>query len=125
MDMKPAMTTPAKPAAAPAPEATDASVRVQVDETKMQSLYANAFRCSQTPEEIMLDLGLNMVVADGPTTGEGPRGGSARFEIGSRVIMNYYTAKRLAMLLGNVVRQHEQRFGELKMSIAERSKPAA
>ncbi len=119
------MTTPAPHAATPVADPADASVRVQVDESKMQSLYANAFRCSQTPEEVMLDLGLNMVVADGPTTGETPRGGSARFEVGSRVIMNYYTAKRLAMLLSNVVRQHEQRFGELKMSIAERSKPSA
>ena len=34
--------------------------------------------------------------------------------------MNYYTAKRMAMLLSNVVRQHEQRFGELKLNAGER-----
>jgi hypothetical protein len=98
------------------------SVRLQVNDRDLQTLYANAFRINSSPDELFLDLGINTTMPAARRTGEEPGqpAGQVHFDISHRVVLNYYTAKRLAMVLGNLVRQHEQRFGELKLDVAER-----
>ena len=90
-------------------------VRLRVDERDLQSSYANAFRTNGTAEEVMLDFGLNMV---------GPAGEDKIpeiiFKVNQRVIMNYYSAKRLAITLSQLIRRHEDQFGELEMNVANR-----
>ncbi|MCC7147406.1 MAG: DUF3467 domain-containing protein [Phycisphaeraceae bacterium] len=110
-------------------------VRLRLDDHDMTTIYANAFRTHTTAEEVMVDFGMNMVVpsnrpagAPAPAPGAGPGGapeepmGDILFKLNNRVVMNYYTAKRLALLLGQVIRRHEERFGELKLNAAERVK---
>lgn len=96
-------------------------VRMRVSDRERVTHYANAFRSNASAEEVMLDLGINSA-ASGRGEGGGDGGGEVHFEVSNRIIMNYYTAKRLAMLLGNLVRRHEERFGELKLSVTERAK---
>lgn len=105
-------------------------VRLRVNDQDLETFYANAFRSSNSAEELFLDLGINTVVrASAPENPDGGNGeapeGEIRFDVSHRVVMNYYTAKRMAMLLSNVVRQHEQRFGELKLNAAERGEQPA
>ena len=39
-----------------------------------------------------------------------------------RVILNYYTAKRLAITLSQLIRRHEEQFGELELDVSKRSR---
>ena len=94
-------------------------VRLRIDERNMRSGYANAFRANGTAEELMLDFGVNIV---NPTTGKDEAESQSEiiFQVNERVILNYYTAKRLAVTLGQVIRRHEDQFGELELDVAKR-----
>ncbi len=97
-------------------------VRLRVDERNMQTNYSNAFRTNGTAEEVMLDFGLNLV-GPGAAGQQGQQGQpEILFQINQRVIMNYYSAKRLAITLSQLIRRHEDQFGELEMNVANRRK---
>ncbi len=85
-------------------------VQLRIDESKMHSTYANTIRTSTTPEEVVLDFGINMPMPaqDGQQ--------SMLFSVGSRVVMNWAGVKRLAINLGQVVRQYEERNGEIQLN---------
>lgn len=93
-------------------------VQVRVDERDMQSSYTNAFRTNATPEEVMIDFGVNLPAPQTPS--DAPR--QTVFRLTNRIIMNYYSAKRLAITLSNLIRQHEEQFGELELDTAKRRK---
>jgi len=95
-------------------------VRLRVDERTMGSCYANAFRTQGTAEEVILDFGMNLV-APSP---QGQNQPEILFQISERVIMNYYSAKRLAITLSQLIRRHEEQFGELELDAAKRRKNA-
>jgi hypothetical protein len=99
-------------------------VRLRIDDHDMTTIYSNAFRTNTTAEEIILDFGMNVVVpaqrAPGAEAAGAEPAGDILFRLNNRVVMNYYTAKRLALLLGQLVRRHEEQFGELKLNAAER-----
>ena len=44
------------------------------------------------------------------------------FKINDRVILNYYSAKRLALTLSQLLRRHEEQFGDLELDVAKRRK---
>ncbi len=92
-------------------------VRVGVDERGMRTTYANAFRTNATADEIMLDLGMNLI---GPG-GEGDQP-EIIFRVNERVVLNYYSAKRLAITLSQLIRRHEEQFGELELDVSKRGK---
>ena len=89
-------------------------VRLRIDERNMPSIYANAFRTNGTAEEVMLDFGLNVVQ---PTNDQQPE---ILFQVQSRVILTYFSAKRLALTLGQLIRRHEEQFGELELDVSSR-----
>jgi hypothetical protein len=91
-------------------------VRLRVDESKLETTYANAFRTNTSAEEVIIDFGLNLVVP--PTQQEATP--EIRFQANERIILNYYSAKRLALALGQVIRRHEEQFGELEMDVNKR-----
>lgn len=95
-------------------------VQLRVDEREMDTSYANAFRTNGTAEEVMLDFGVNLVTPAAQQEQE--QQPSILFKIENRVIMNYYSAKRLAITLSQLVRRHEQDFGELEMDVNKRRK---
>jgi hypothetical protein len=91
-------------------------VRVDIDERNLRTSYANGFRTTATEEELVLDFGLNHVQPSTQRSGER----KMVFQANERIIMSYYSAKRLAIALGQIVSRHERDFGELEMDSAKR-----
>ncbi|MCC6428976.1 MAG: DUF3467 domain-containing protein [Phycisphaerales bacterium] len=85
-------------------------VQLRIDESKMHTTYSNTIRTSTTPDEVVLDFGMNMPV---PSPENQP---AMLFSVGSRVVMNWAGIKRLAINLGQVVRQYEERNGEIQLN---------
>lgn len=106
--------TPATSSGMGAPAAAEqaaVAMRLELDDTGVAALYANMCRVSSTPEEVILDLALNP-----NPVGNTPQ----RLKVTQRVILNHYTAKRLAALLTATVQRHEQAFGRLETDIRKR-----
>lgn len=97
---------PTRPAAAQ-------SAPVSLDEHDLQPLYVNFCRVSSTPEEVILDLGLNSNTPGSPVV---------PVEIGSRVVLSHYTAKRLTQALSAAIQRYEQTFGNLELDIQKRAR---
>ncbi len=95
---------------ADAPNPQQQQVRLNIDESKMHTTYANTIRTSTTADEVVLDFGVNLPV---PTQDNQP---TLLFSVGSRVVMNWRGAKRLAINLGQVIRQFEERNGEIQLN---------
>ena len=93
-------------------------VRLRIDEKNLHSSYANAFRTNGTAEEVILDFGLNLAV---PAQEQGGQP-EILFAVDNRIVMNYFSAKRLALTLGQLIRRHEDQFGELQLDVAKRQK---
>jgi hypothetical protein len=92
-------------------------VQLRVDEREMATHYANAFRTNATAEEVMLDFGVNL-----PNPSAAPESPEIIFHVTNRIVLNYYSAKRLAITLGQVIRRYEEQFGELELNVANRRK---
>jgi len=84
---------------------------VPVDESHIVATYANFCRVTGTPEELIVDFGLNKQVA-----GTSPE----TIQLTQRIIVNFYTAKRLAAALVMAVQRHEQAFGPLETDVQKR-----
>lgn len=110
-----ATATAEAPAAPAAPAAADAGKQqtqtLIVDDSNIIAGYANFCRVSSTPEELILDLGLN---PNPYATGE------VRVPVTQRIIMNHYTAKRLLSALSMALQRHEQAFGVLETDVRRR-----
>lgn len=87
-------------------------VQLRIDESKMNTTYANTIRTSTTAEEVVLDFGMNLPV---PGQDNQP---AILFSVGSRVVLNWRGAKRLAISLGQIIRQYEERNGEISLQPA-------
>jgi hypothetical protein len=96
-------------------------VQLRIDESALQTTYANAFRTNGTAEEVLLDFGLNLIGPPQQAQGQ-PQ---ILFRVNQRVIMNYYSVKRLAITLSQLIRRHEEQFGELEMDVSKRRKGGA
>lgn len=89
---------------------------IQVDESKTISHYANFCRVTGSPEELIVDFGMN---AQPMGTNDKP------VEISQRIVLNFYTAKRLLHALHVSVQRHEEVFGNIETDIQKRVKPKA
>ena len=85
--------------------------QIRIDETKMNTSYANTIRTSTTPDEIILDFGLNLPVQMSPNEPI-----TNMFSVGSRVVMNWAAAKRLIGSLEQAVGAYEQHYGEIQLT---------
>ena len=85
-------------------------VQLRIDETRMNTTYANTIRTSTTADEVVLDFGINLPM---PTPDNTP---ALLFSVGSRVVLNWRGAKRLAISLGQVIRQYEEANGEIQLN---------
>jgi len=93
-------------------------IRLRINDQDMSTSYANAFRTNGTADEVLLDFGLNLISP--PARQEDQP--EILFKVNDRIIMNYYSAKRLAITLSQLIRRHEEQFGELEMDVAKRRK---
>lgn len=91
------------------------TVQMRIDETKARASYANAFRHHATPQEMIIDFGINVITQAKPAQDGNPAEAQMNFQIDHRLVMNYITAKKLAGMLVQIVQAHEKRFGEIKL----------
>ena len=107
-----------KPIEAQAREQTgQQQIQLRIDERDMRTDYANAFRTNGTAEEVMLDFGINLAM---PPAGENVSP-QVLFKVNERIVMNYYSAKRLAITLSQLIRRHEEQFGVLELDVSKRA----
>lgn len=90
--------------------------QVLVDDSETISLYANFCRVTGTPEELIIDFGLNQQPMGIPKD---------PIKVKQRIIVNYFTAKRLLAALSMSVQRHESVFGVLETDINKRVRPQA
>lgn len=83
---------------------------VRWDDAKMTSTYANVCNVSSTREEVTLLFGTNQSWYMGQQ--------ELTVQLSNRVILNPFAAKRLSMLLNNIMREYETRFGALPIEAA-------
>ena len=101
---------------APETQGQVAPKQVELDETGAIACYANFCRVTGTPEELIIDFGLNtqpMVQSQ------------EKIKVQQRIILNYYTAKRMLGALHMAVQRHEAAFGTLETDIQKRVIPSA
>jgi len=95
-------TTEAKPATAS---------RVEWDDSKMDTNYANVANAASTREEVALVFGTNKtwkITDDKPV----------KIDLTNRIILSPFAAKRFALLLNGVLDEYESRFGKLDVEPA-------
>ena len=88
--------------------------QVVVDTSKAHAAYANFCRVTGTPEELIIDFGLNSQLVGVPTE---------PIEISERIVVNYFTAKRLLGALQMSLQRHEAAFGILETDVQKRVRP--
>ena len=110
---KPENRTDSPQTATPDSPEQQATQQVTVDDSTAAAGYANFCRVSSSPEELILDLGLNpQPYATGPVT----------VNVQQRIILNHFTAKRLLSALSMALQRHEQAFGVLETDVRKRVK---
>lgn len=90
------------------------AVQPTIEPDTLEPIYTNFARVTGSPEELILDFGLNTQPIGNP---------NLPVKISQRLVMNYYTAKRLFMTLGVSLQRHEQAFGVLETDIGKRIRP--
>jgi len=107
-----------QPQADAAPQAQEQQARVKIDDQSASCSYANFCRVTGTPEELIIDFGLNSQPFGVPTE---------PVRVTQRIVTNYYTAKRMLHALHLSVQRHEQAFGVLETDVQKRviAKPQA
>jgi hypothetical protein len=88
--------------------------QLQVNDANAIALYANFCRVTGSPEELIIDFGLNPQPVGVPKD---------PIEVKQRIIVNFFTAKRLLAALQLSVQRHEQVFGVLETDIQKRLRP--
>lgn len=89
-------------------------VQLQIDDSKAIACYANFCRVTGTPEELIIDFGLNPQPIGVPTQ---------PIPVTQRIITNFYTAKRMLHALTMTVQRHEATFGVLEIDVQKRVRP--
>jgi hypothetical protein len=100
----------------PTNDSPAAQPQLQIDDSKTLALYANFCRVTGSPEEMIIDFGMNQQPMGVP---------SEPIAVTQRIVMNYYTAKRMLHALAMTVQRHEATFGVLETDIQKRVQPAA
>ena len=100
--------TPAEGSQAQGQQATE----VHVDDSNTLPSSSNFCRVTATPEEVILDFGLNP---------QPFAQGRQDVKANQRIVMNFYTAKRLLTALGMTIQRHEGTFGSIELDVRRRA----
>ena len=95
------------PAAAPGTQE-----KIRWDDSNMRSVYANVCNVAGTREEIVILFGMNQAWRSDQK--------ELTVQLADRIVLSPYAAKRLAVLLDNVIRDYEAKFGQLEIEPARR-----
>jgi hypothetical protein len=96
---------PKKPGKGSAAAGDPNRLRVKWDDANMRSAYANVCNAVSTREEVVLLFGLNQSWHAGQK--------DVTVQLTDRIILSPHAAKRLQVLLTQLIKQHEDRFGPL------------
>ncbi len=107
----PEQQPPVEATSQPAAAAPQQQQQVQVDDSNLTASYSNFCRVTGSPEELIIDFGLNPQPVGMPT---------APIKVSQRIILNFFTAKRLLAALSMSVQRHESVFGVLETDINKR-----
>ena len=90
-------------------DATQAGDQAKIiwDDGNMRSVYANASNVAGGREEIVLLFGMNQAWHAGQK--------EIKIQLTDRVILSPFAAKRLSMLLNNVLQNYEKQYGTLEL----------
>jgi hypothetical protein len=91
-----------------------ASMKIKWDDSNMKSSYANVCNVTSTREEVVMLFGMNQAWNRGQK--------EVTIQLTDRIVISPYAAKRLSMLLGNVVNEYEKRFGALNIDVGGEAK---
>jgi hypothetical protein len=96
-------------AAAGAATQTVGQTKIVWDDSNMRSVYANVSNVAGGREEIVLLFGMNQAWHAGQA--------EVKVQLTDRVVLSPFAAKRLAVLLSNVVADYEKKFGKLEIGV--------
>ena len=93
-------------------EPQPSQAEIVLDEKDAHIAYSNFARVTSTAEEVIIDFCLN----PNPF-----HTGRQEIPVSQRLIMNFYTAKRLFSALGMTLQRHEGTFGPIELDIRKRA----
>lgn len=85
---------------------------IALNDREAHAAYSNFARVTATPEEVIVDFALN------PNPFQA---GKQEVRVTQRLIMNFYTAKRLCSALAMTLQRHEQTFGAIELDVRRRA----
>ena len=88
---------------------TVGQTKIVWDDSNMRSVYANVSNVAGGREEIVLLFGMNQAWHAGQA--------EVKVQLTDRVVLSPFAAKRLAVLLNNVVADYEKKFGKLEIGV--------
>ena len=89
-----------------------AQPEITLNEKGAYAAYSNFARVTATPEEVIVDFALN----PNPFLQ-----GKQEVNVTQRLIMNFYTAKRLCSALLMTLQRHEATFGSIELDVRRRA----
>lgn len=84
-----------------------AGMKIKWDDSNMKSSYANVCNVTSTREEVVMLFGMNQAWNRGQK--------EVTIQLTDRIVISPYAAKRMSLLLSNVVKEYESRFGALNI----------
>jgi hypothetical protein len=89
--------------------AQNAQMKVRWDDSNMKSTYANVCNVAGTREEIVLLFGMNQAWHAGQK--------EVTVQLADRIVMSPFVAKRLVLMLGNILKDYESKYGKLDIGL--------
>jgi hypothetical protein len=96
-------------AAAGGPTQTIGQTKIVWDDSKMRSVYSNVANVAGGREEIVLLFGMNQAWHAGQK--------EVNVQLTDRIVLSPFAAKRLSILLNNVLADYEKKFGKLEIAV--------
>ena len=87
-------------------------IQIPVDASSRETVYVNFFQAHMSNDELFLDL-----AAFPGLVGTTPEA----IALTHRLVMNFYTAKRLLTALGMTIQRHEGTFGSIELDVRRRA----
>ena len=97
------------------PNQAAGQMKIVWDDSDMRSAYANVANVAGGREEIVLLFGMNQAWQAGQE--------EVKVKLSDRIVLSPFAAKRLSILLNNVLNDYEKRYGKLEV-IAKRPEGA-
>jgi hypothetical protein len=99
----------------PETAAKEAQPKIVWDDSNMRSFYSNVCNVAGTREEIVFLFGMNQAWHSGQK--------EVKIRLADRIVLSPFVAKRLAVLLNNILQDYEFRYGTLDTEAPRSSEP--